>query len=99
MLKNKNMKIGFLHQAAIAVALLLSTVSCQNKQQLKQETLKKKYADLHDKYRTFWYRTDKRCFYDSTKKYGLLYDSICGKKPIDLSDVDTTDINEPAICK
>lgn len=66
--------------------------------QIIRDSLINKYSSLHEKYRTFWYRTEKECFYDSTRKYGLLYDSLTHYDESQLLKVDTTAFNEPAKC-
>lgn len=93
-----------------SLILLLIFISCKDSSSKKKIASispvvdsSKYYIDnlkvLHDKYRTFWYRTNKECFYDSTRKYGLLLDSALGMKPINISYVDTVTINEKATCK
>ena len=52
------------------------------------------YKELHDKYRTFWYRTNKHCFYDSSLKYGELYRISKGWEPLDINFVDTVKVDE-----
>lgn len=64
--------------------------------------LKKEYKEKHDKYRTLMYRTNfQQCFVDSSRKYGLLYDSMLGRKPNEVVNwLDTVTINEPTpVCK
>ena len=48
----------------------------------------RKYDAAHEKYRTLWYRTNEKCFYDSSKKYGELYRKAMGWDEIDFS-IDT----------
>lgn len=57
------------------------------------------YKEKHEKYRTLMYRTNfKQCFVDSCSKYGKLYRSAMGWEPVNMNDVDTVTVNEPAIC-
>jgi len=80
-----------MNKIAVAVTIMV-LASCNN-------TKKQKYKELHDKYRTFWYRTGEPCFYDSSKKYGELYSIEIGNT-YNVNYVDTVTINEPPpICK
>lgn len=51
------------------------------------------------KYRTLWYRTGASCFYDSTRKYGTLYNLERGINDDNLLKVDTIPVNEKIECK
>ncbi len=58
-----------------------------------------KYEKLHDKYRTLWYRTGEQCFYDSSQKYGRLYEIEMYGKELDISGIDTIPTGATPICK
>lgn len=69
-------------------------ISCNDKKVVPIHVdLNSKYEKLHDKYRTLWYRTGQQCFYDSSRKYGLLANPESAN-PI-VYGVDTTTLNEP----
>jgi len=89
-----------LHSSAVLAAILLLAAvlvsSCENSR------LKNEYKEKHDKYRTLMYRSNfEKCFVDSSRKYGLLYDSMLGIKKYDVTNwVDTVTISEPTpVCK
>jgi len=65
----------------ISMCLIAAFCSCHS-------ALEYKYEKLHDKYRTLWYRTGQKCFYDSSRKYGLLYFKEIGISA-DVNDIDT----------
>lgn len=92
------MKLRFIRPLGIAAILLLCAVflSC------KSYRLKQEYKEKHDKYRTLMYRSNfEKCFVDSSRKYGLLYDSMLGIKPNEVVNfLDTVTVDEPTpVCK
>jgi len=92
----------------ILITALFFASSCQNNKtpnveeikKQQEDSLQKTYSQLHDKYRTLWYRTNAQCFYDSSKKYGLLESGMSDKEISNMVwTIDTTPVNEPVICK
>ncbi len=82
-----------LSQLCISAIILLCAISCQSYK------YKNDIKEKHDKYRTLWYRTGEQCFYDSCRKYGLLYDSVLGISQDKYNWPDTVAVDEPAVCK
>lgn len=90
-------KINLLRSAIILAMMLMCAFlsSCEHKR------LTNEYKEKHDKYRTLMYRSNfEKCFVDSCRKYGLLYDSIIGLNKIDVNNLDTISVNDPTpVCK
>jgi hypothetical protein len=77
--------------------LMLCAVSCN---EIKKEKEEQFYKEQHDKYRTLMYRSNfEKCFVDSCRKYGLLYNEAIGLKESDINSVDTIPFNGIGVCQ
>ena len=95
----KSSKCSLVQRPAIILAMLLL---CAVFSSCKSYRLKNEYKEKHDKYRTLMYRSNfEKCFVDSSRKYGLLYDSMLGIKEDEVINwLDTATVNEPTpVCK
>ncbi len=80
--------------------IFVALAGCGNDTFISGNTKENEYKEKHDKYRTLMYRTNfEKCFVDSCRKYGLLYEASLGIKETDFTSVDTIPVNEPAFCK
>lgn len=91
------------HPLLLAILLLCAVSSCHSPVIELVSSSKSKEKEFneaqHNRFRTLWYRTNERCFYDSCRKYGLLVNRDLGITEANINRVDTIPLHEIGVCK